>query len=49
MGISMLRNEIKTQMNYYNQTSNISDTLVGNKLDHSDVIGASPLGVLFYN
>ena len=27
------------------QTSNISDTLVGNKIaDHSDVVGASPVG-----
>ena len=30
---------------YYCQTSNISHTLVGNKLvDHSDVVGASPVG-----
>ena len=30
----------------YRQTSNISRTLVGNKIvDHSDVVGASPLGV----
>ena len=30
----------------YRQTSNISDTLVGNKIaDHSDVVGASPVGV----
>ena len=29
----------------YLQTSNISDTLVGNKIvDHSDVVGASPVG-----
>ena len=29
----------------YRQTSNISDTLIGNKLDdHSDVVGASPVG-----
>ena len=27
------------------QISNISDTLVGNKIvDHSDVVGASPVG-----
>ena len=30
---------------YYRQTSNISRTLVGNKIvDHSDVVGASPVG-----
>ena len=29
----------------YSQTSNISRTLVGNKIvDHSDVVGASPVG-----
>ena len=29
----------------YRQTSNISCTLVGNKIvDHSDVVGASPIG-----
>ena len=29
----------------YCQTSNISGTLVGNKIvDHSDVVGASPVG-----
>ena len=29
----------------YHQTSNISHTLVGNKIiDHSDVVGASPVG-----
>ena len=31
--------------NDYTQTSNISRTLVGNKIvDHSDVVGASPVG-----
>ena len=31
--------------NTYRQNPNISDTLVGNKLvDHSDVVGASPVG-----
>ena len=31
--------------NYYRKTSNISRTLVGNKIvDNSDVIGASPIG-----
>ena len=30
---------------YYRQVSNISSTLVGNKIvDHSDVVGASPVG-----
>ena len=29
----------------YHQTSNISRTLVGNKIvDHSDVVGAAPIG-----
>ena len=29
----------------YNKTSNICGTLVGNKIvDHSDVVGASPVG-----
>ena len=33
------------QFNMYRQTSNISRTLVGNKIvDHSDVVGASPIG-----
>ena len=30
---------------YYRQVSNIRRTLVGNKIvDHSDVVGASPVG-----
>ena len=30
---------------HYHQASNISRTLVGNKIvDHSDVVGASPVG-----
>ena len=30
----------------YRKTSNISRTLVGNKIvDHTDVVGASPVGV----
>ena len=30
---------------YYRQVSNIRHTLVGNKIvDHSDVVGASPVG-----
>ena len=36
--LEMIRNNI------YCQTSNISQTLVGNKIaDHSDVVGASPI------
>ena len=35
----------ETTMNMYSKTSNISPTLVGNKIvDHSDVVGASPVG-----
>ena len=31
-------------VNIYPQTSDISDTLIGNKIaDHSDVVGASPV------
>ena len=31
---------------YYPQTSNISHTLLGNKIvDHWDVVGASPVGI----
>ena len=34
-----------TYMNYYRKTSNISRTLVGNKIvDNSDVVGALPFG-----
>ena len=33
------------KMNVYRQVSNISRTLVSNKIvDHSDVVGASPVG-----
>ena len=33
------------EMNEYRKTSNISRTLVGNKIvDNSDVVGASPVG-----
>ena len=37
---------IKARYNkYYRKTSNISRTLVGNKIvDNSDVVGASPVG-----
>ena len=32
---------------YYHETSNISRTLVGNKIaDHSDVFGAAPVGTI---
>ena len=44
-------NYISLQLRYavgiinYHKTSNISNTLVGNKIvDHSDVVGASPVG-----
>ena len=34
--------------NTYHETSNISHTLVGNKIvDHSDVVGVSPVGAAF--
>ena len=33
------------KINTYRKTSNISRTLVGNEIvDHSDVVGASPVG-----
>ena len=41
------RSDLKLLFNSfsYRQTSNISCTLIGNKLaDHSDVVGASPVG-----
>ena len=35
----------EAQAPYYRKTSNISRTLVGNKIvDNSDVVGASPVG-----
>ena len=35
------------QIGNYRQVSNISRTLVGNKIvDHSDVVGASPVGAV---
>ena len=35
----------QTQTSIYRKTSNISRTLVGNKIvDNSDVVGASPVG-----
>ena len=35
----------KLAVNEYRQVSNIRRTLVGNKIvDHSDVVGASPVG-----
>ena len=40
-----LGNGSLTVTNIYRQTSNIRRTLVGNEiLDHSDVVGASPVG-----
>ena len=39
------KNAHKVRKNIYRQVSNISRTLVGNKIvDHSDVVGASPVG-----
>ena len=39
-------NPNKSSLNAYSQTSNIKGTLVGNKIvDHSDVVGASPVGI----
>ena len=38
-------NHLLTHKYIYRKTSNISRTLVGNKIvDHSDVVGASPVG-----
>ena len=40
--LSILDMSLKT---YYRQTSNISRTLLANEIvDHSDVVGASPVG-----
>ena len=37
--------DILEHLSRYRQVSNISRTLVGNKIvDHSDVVGASPVG-----
>ena len=39
------KEDIKAPQYWYRKTSNISRTLVGNKIvDHSDVVGASPVG-----
>ena len=36
---------VRTRMNIYRKTSNISRTLLGKEIvDHSDVVGASPVG-----
>ena len=41
LGLRQIVDEYQT----YRQVSNISGTLVGNKIvDHSDVVGASPVG-----
>ena len=40
-----LNSLVKEASDKYRQVSNISRTLVGNKIvDHSDVVGASPVG-----
>ena len=50
MDNTKITNDIPTYLNYthnitYHQISNIRCTLVGNKIvDHSDVVGASPVG-----
>ena len=48
MGTKRVSGAWKSQLNlirYYRKTSNISRTLVGNKIvDNSDVVGASPVG-----
>ena len=37
--------QITRSYSYYRQTSNIESTIAGNKIvDHSDVVGASPVG-----
>ena len=41
----LLKSQVKNHHMKYRKTSNISRTLVGNKIvDHSDVVGASPVG-----
>ena len=45
LGCKWKRNKTVTQKSKYRQVSNIRRTLVGNKIvDHSDVVGASPVG-----
>ena len=45
MAIKLSKCRSGEQWNRISQTSNISDTLVGNKIiDHSDVVGALPVG-----
>ena len=45
MQVVKLSTLLVLRMEYYRQTSNISHTLLGNKIvDHSDVVGASPVG-----
>ena len=40
-----LKPGVKSRMKMYREVSNISSTLVGNKIvDHSDEVGASPVG-----
>ena len=42
----LVKASYKLLQKYYRKTSNISRTLVGNKIvDNSDVVGASPVGV----
>ena len=41
----LIVDRISINLGYYRQVSNIRRTLVGNEIvDHSDVVGASPVG-----
>ena len=43
--INFISGENHTQLKSYHQTSNISHTLVAKKIvDHTDIVGASPVG-----
>ena len=45
IGINILFESMKILKHGYRQVSNILRTLIGNKIvDHSDVVGASPVG-----
>ena len=46
---TILVKSLQLKLQHYHQTSNISHTLVENKIvDHSDVVGASPVGCSNY-
>ena len=43
--VPLYNSSVDRDLDNYPQTSNICRTLVGNKIvDHSDVVGASPVG-----